>query len=610
MRDFFKQTLSTLLALFIFAGIGVGGLLTLIIGLAASGAKDSMPHVKNRSVLTIDIAAPIADAQPDVSPLEYVQNPGAGNVLALRSTVRAIEEAANDKRIVGIYLTNRNSAAAGGSGFANLKEVREALIKFKTSGKKIYAYDVDWGKKEYYLASVADEIGINPMGSLDISGLSSETTFYGSALQKFGVGVQAIWRGKYKSAVEPWLRSSRTKASREQTEKLLNDLWEEFIQDTSSARQLSAAAVKQVANDKGHMTAEEAKQAKLIDRVAYSDEMLDELKQLTGEDSATKSFKQIGLRNYAEAIDNKITVTRGEKVAIVYAEGEIVNGQGGPGQIGGDRMARQLRKLRQDDSIKAVVLRVNSPGGSATASDIIQRELILTQKSKPVVVSMGGVAASGGYWISTYANKIFAEPNTITGSIGVYGLQPNIQKIANDNGINWDVVKTGKFADSLTIYRPKSKEEIAVIQRIIGQIYDQFLTKVSESRKLDRAKVNEIAQGRVWSGKTAKELGLVDELGGLDAAIAAAAKLANLGDNWHVTESSEALSFEERLLRSFTGNSQLQSIFNPQGNFPSNQPQDPFSEELQKFQTDLASLKSMNDPRGIYMRMPDNLRIR
>jgi protease IV len=605
MRDFFKQTFATLLALFIFAGISVGGLLLLVIGIAVSSSQDSTPQVKNKSVLTIDMTHPITDSSPDAGPLELIQNPALSHVVALRSAVKAIEAAAADDRIVGIYLTNRNTALGSGSGYANLKEVREALAKFKESGKKIYAYDVDWQEREYYLASVADQISINPMGSLELNGLSSETTFYGAALQKFGVGVQAIWRGKYKSAVEPWLRTNRTPASREQTEKLLNDIWQEFLQDTSQARNLPIATVKQLANTKGYMTAEEAKQAKMFDRVAYADEIIDELKQLTGADSTNKSFRQISLKNYAEAVAEQINPEHGSKIAVVYAEGEIVNGQGTPEQIGGDRFARVLRRLRQDKEVKAVVLRVNSPGGSATASDVIQREMILTQKSKPVVVSMGGVAASGGYWISTYANKIFAEPNTITGSIGVYGLQPNFQKIANDNGINWDVVKTGKFADSLTVYRPKNKEEIAVIQRVIGQIYDQFITKVAQSRKLDPKKVQEIAQGRVWSGVTAKELGLVDELGGLEAAIGEAAKIANLGDDWHVAEYPEAATLEERLFRGFLENAQAKGwIKQPE------QTQDIFSDEIQRFQADLNSLRVMNDPKGIYMRMPENLRIR
>jgi protease IV len=290
--------------------------------------------------------------------------------------------------------------------------------------------------------------------------------------------------------------------------------------------------------------------------------------------------------------------TEGEAIAVVYAEGEIVNGMGDPSQIGGDRLARQIRKLRMDPKVKAVVLRVNSPGGSATASEIIQREVILTKKAKPVVISMGSTAASGGYWISTYGSRIFAEPNTITGSIGVFGLQPNFQKLANDNGVTWDVVKTGKFADSRTVSRPKNPEEIAVIQRIIGGIYDQFLTKVSESRKLDPKKVAEIAQGRVWSGAEAKKLGLVDEIGGLNQAIASAAKLAKL-DRWHVMESQRTPGFEERILRSLVGNGQVKEG-----------PENPLTQQFDVIQSDLQMLKSMNDPQGIYMRLPENLQIK
>ncbi|MBE9033217.1 signal peptide peptidase SppA, partial [filamentous cyanobacterium LEGE 11480] len=452
MRDFFKQTLATLLALSIFAGISIGGLLTLIIGIAASSSQDTGPVVQDKSILTIDMGQSMIDSQPQVSAREFLQN-GRPNVIQLRSTIQAIDAAAKDKRIAGIFLFNRNSAVSNGSSYANLKEVRGALEKFKKAGKKIYAYDVDWSEREYYLASVADQIGINPMGSLELNGLSSETTFYGGALEKFGIGVQAIWRGKYKSAIEPWVRKNRSDASRQQTAKLLNDLWQEFLQSSSKTRKLDPKTMQQLSNSKGILTPEEAQKAKLIDNLVYTDQMIDQLKKITGEDQENKSFKQISLPKYAQTIDDDGGFGKRNQVAVIYATGEIVNGQGGPGMIGGDSLARQLRKIRQNNDIKAVVLRVNSPGGSATASEIIQREVILTQKQKPVVISMGGVAASGGYWISTYANKIFAEPNTITGSIGVYGLQPNFQKIANQNGITWDVVKTGKFADSLTVSR-------------------------------------------------------------------------------------------------------------------------------------------------------------
>jgi protease IV len=603
MRDFFKHTLATLLALCIFAGISIGGLLMLVITIAASSSKDAKPTIQKQSILTIDMGQAIADSEPDVSARELLQN-GRPNVVQLRPTVKAIAAAAKDDRISGIFLFNRNSAENNGSSFANLKEVREELEKFKASGKKIYAYSVDWSEKEYYLASVADTIGMNPMGSFELNGLSSETMFYGGALEKFGVGVQAIWRGKYKSAIEPWVRKTRSEASRQQTAKLLNDIWQEFLDTSGKSRKLDAKTLQAVSDSKGMLTPQEAKDAKVVDSLVYNDQMIDELKKVTGEDKDSKSFKQISLQTYAETVDLD-SGKKGDRIAVIYASGEIVNGQGGPGAIGGDSLSRQLRKLRQDDDIKAVVLRVNSPGGSATASDIIQRELILIEKTKPVVISMGGVAASGGYWISTYGSKIFAEPNTITGSIGVYGLQPNFKKVANENGITWDAVKTGKFADSMTISRPKSKEEIAVIQRTIGEIYDQFLTKVSESRKLDKAKVAEIAQGRVWSGNEAKKIGLVDEIGGLEQSIAAAAKLANLGDKWQVQEFPEVQTLEERFLRSVFGNSHVQSFFQAQ-----EQPQDVFTSEFKNLQADFQSLRSLNDPRGIYMRMPENLRIK
>jgi protease IV len=603
MRDFFKHTLATLLALCIFAGISIGGLLMLVVTIAASGSKDAKPTVQKQSILTIDMGQSIADSEPDVSARELIQN-GRPNVVQLRPTVKAIAAAAKDDRITGIFLFNRNSAENNGSSYANLKEVREELEKFKASGKKIYAYSVDWSEKEYYLASVADTIGMNPMGSFELNGLSSETMFYGGALEKFGVGVQAIWRGKYKSAIEPWVRKTRSEASRQQTAKLLNDIWQEFLDTSGKSRKLDAKALQALSDSKGLLTPQQAKDAKVVDRLVYNDEMIDELKKITGEDKDSKSFKQISLPTYAETVDLN-EGKKGDRIAVIYASGEIVNGQGGPGAIGGDSLSRQLRKLRQDDDIKAVVLRVNSPGGSATASDIIQRELILIQKTKPVVISMGGVAASGGYWISTYGSKIFAEPNTITGSIGVYGLQPNFQKVANENGITWDAVKTGKFADSMTISRPKNKEEIAVIQQTIGLIYDQFITKVAESRKLDKAKVAEIAQGRVWSGAEAKKIGLVDEIGGLEQSIAAAAKLANLGDKWQVQEFPEVQTLEERFLRSVFGNSKIQSFFHAQ-----EQPQDIFTSEFKNLQADFQSLRSLNDPRGIYMRMPENLRIK
>jgi protease-4 len=284
---------------------------------------------------------------------------------------------------------------------------------------------------------------------------------------------------------------------------------------------------------------------------------------------------------------------------MVYAQGEIVNGQGSGQQVGGQSFARQLRQVRQDEDVKAVVLRINSPGGSATASEEILREVRLTSQKKPVIVSMGDYAASGGYWIATGANHIFAEANTITGSIGVFGLQFNVQKLASDYGITWDVVKTGRYADSATISRPKTPQELAIAQKSVNQIYNQFLNKVAQSRKLPVQKVAQIAQGRVWSGQDAKKLGLVDEIGGIDDAIEYAAKQANLRDDWEVEEYPKVRSLEKRILEKLTSDESAQE----------RKLADPLTAEFLKIQADLAILKSMNDPRGVYVRLPFNWRI-
>ncbi|MGV0024565.1 signal peptide peptidase SppA [Phormidesmis priestleyi] len=598
MRDFLKHTFATLLGLLIFMGLGFGGLLLLVM---ATASRDPEPQVKDKSVLVFDLSQNITDSKPNSSTREVLNEALTGDdsdSITLKTVLDTIDQATQDKRIVALFL--HGGSGASSSGFATLKEVREALERFKAAGKKIYAYDVDWAEREYYLASVANTLAVNPIGQMEINGLSSESMFFAGALQKYGVGVQVTRVGKYKSAVEPFLLTKRSPANREQTQKLLGDLWGEFLATTSKDRKMTVQQMQAIADSKGILTADEALKSKLADKVAYSDEMVAELKKITGEDDEEKSFRQINLGTYAKIAEEEVQKRGGKnQIAVIYAEGEIVNGQGGSGDVGGDRLARQLRQLRQDDNVKAVVLRVNSPGGSATASEIIQREVILTKKVKPLVVSMGSVAASGGYWIATYGDRIFAEANTITGSIGVFGLQPNVQKIANQNGLTWDVVKTGRFADSQTITRPKNPEELELVQRSVNKIYDQFLTKVSDSRKLQKNKVAEIAQGRVWSGIQAKSLGLVDELGGLDAAIKDAAKRAKLGDDWQIEEYPKSSTFEERILQRLFGTSLGAKVT----------ANNPFSQELNQLQADLTSLNKMNDPRGVYVRLPFDIRI-
>ncbi|MDX2230912.1 MAG: signal peptide peptidase SppA [Leptolyngbyaceae cyanobacterium bins.349] len=592
MRNFFKYTLASLLALFLFLGMSISGLLFLVI---LTASRDPVPKVKDKSILSFDLGLNITDGLQ--TPVDGFGQ-ALGNQLegiSLKATLDAINQAARDRRIVALYL---HGEMTGGAGYAQLKEIRDALQRFRASGKKIIAYDLDWGEREYYLASVADTILMHPFGSLELNGLSSEGTFFAGALQKYGIGVQVTRVGKYKSAVEPFLLTQRSPENRQQTQQLLGDLWGELRGAIAKARNITPQQLQAIADNDGILEPNEAIQRKLVTKTAYEDEVIEQLKQIGTEDD--ESFRQINLSSYATVAQNQLEKGRNanQKIAVVYAEGDIVNGRGDVDQIGGDRFAKILREIRQDEDVKAVVLRVNSPGGSAVASEVIQREVILTRKEKPVVVSMGSVAASGGYWIATYSDRIFAEPNTITGSIGVFGLLPNIQQLGNNNGVTWDAVKTARFADIQTVTRAKTPQEMALIQKSVDRIYDQFLTRVADSRKLPKARVAEIAQGRVWSGIQAKAIGLVDELGGLEAALQDAAKRAKLGDKWQLAEYPQPRSFTELLFDS--PNSQMTKLF---------ESKDPVLMELQKLKAEVALLGNLNDPLSAYARLPFNFRI-
>lgn len=601
MRDFFKYTLASFVGLVLFVVLGMSGLFFLLLFLSVA-TKDAGPRVEDKSILTLNLGLEITDSTPTLNPGDVLGDAIAGTQprrpIALRTVLNGLEAAAEDDRIVGLYLYGNINPQGIGSGFAAMTEVRQALVEFAESGKPIYAYEVNWAERDYYLVSLADTIALNPSGLVELNGFRSEQTFFAGALEKYGIGVQPVRVGRYKSAVEPFTRSDRSPEEREQTQKLLGDLWSDFLTRAADSRQLTPQQLQAIADDQGLLLADEAEEFGLVDQVTYLDELIPQLQELTGEekdeeneDGETQSFRQINIASYADAVVDQ-PATRNQ-VALVFAEGDIVSGEGNLGQVGGDSLARQLRDLRQDKAVKAVVLRVNSPGGSATASEQIAREVLLTTKVKPVVVSMGSYAASGGYQISAYADRIFASPTTITGSIGVFGLLPNVQEIANRNGITWDVVKTGRLADGDTIARPKTPEELAIIQRVVDRIYQQFVAMVAESRSLPPARVAEIAQGRVWSGVEAERLGLVDELGGLEDAIQAAVKQAKLGEDWRVEEYPKARSLEAQILENVIGN-RIQAIA----------PRDPLSLELQKIQADLAALKALNDPIGVYSRLP------
>jgi protease-4 len=604
MGQFFKQTfascLGTLLGLLVFSSLGVGGLAFLLLSFLISSDSSS---VKEKSVLVFNLATNISDAPPSSSLADSLTSESR-ITLNLRQVIAAIEKAALDDSIVGLLLYGRGTV--GEYGYATLTEVRQALAKFRQSGKKIIAYDVEWTEKEYYLASVAEKVIINPVGRMEINGLSSQQTFFADALEKYGVGVQVVKVGSFKGAVEPYTRQDLSVQNRQQLQTLLDTIWSNYSATVAKSRNLTPQQVQTISDTQGILEATTAKKAGFVDEVAHLDRVIVLAKELTGEaknktneEENSGSFSQISLANYASSLDDE-GGDSSDQIAIVYAEGTIVDGQGDRGEIGGDKLAKELRKLQGKEEVKAVVLRINSPGGSATASEVILREIKRLDAKKLVIISMGDVAASGGYWIAMGGQRIFADNDTITGSIGVFGLLLNIQKIANNNGIDWDTVKTGQLADISTITRPKNTQELEIYQAAVNRFYDLFIETVAKGRKLSPDKVRSVAQGRVWTGKDAVKIGLVDQIGGLEAAVQYAAKTAKLGDNWSLKEYPRSQSWQEELF------SNLLQTYLP----PLTKNNHPLTQEWQNFQQELLKLPTFNDPHSVYAKLLFNLDFR
>ncbi len=609
MKNFVTSMMGALAALIVFTG----GCVLLFIGfmaaLAALGGRETTPDFERGSYLVFDLATKISEAPPSI---DLTSLGTRADTMQLRAVTHALRAAATDNRIAGVFISGDLAATTFASGYAALAEVRAALNAVRAAGKPVTAYLTFATTKSYYLASVADDLVMDPYGILLMPGLASEPMFFAGAFEKYGVNVQVTRVGKYKSAVEPFTRREMSPENREEIQKLLNDVWGALLADIAPSRDLTPEAIQATVDAEGLVRAEAAQASKLVDRVAYRDEVYEQLKKNTGRAGTKEPFKQVTLEQYAKVAKDTVTeppvksadgvvskATGRGRVAVVYAEGEIVDGEGDDDQVGSTKFSRTLRKLRQDAEVKAVVLRVNSPGGSASASEVIQREIRLMKKAKPIVVSMGSYAASGGYWIATYGDRIFAEPTTITGSIGVFGVQFDVQRLANDFGITFDSVKTGKFADTLTISRPKTPEELAVFQRMVDWIYGEFVSKVAESRKLERAAVEEIAQGRVWSGLEAMNVGLVDEIGGLDDAIRHAAEKAGLGPNYRVSEFPRPKDLME-VLQELIGR-----------NVPGIARSTSLSAKIaERIERELKVLRSFNDPQGIYARLPLHLSIR
>ncbi|GLH74062.1 signal peptide peptidase SppA [Geothrix limicola] len=588
MKGFFKSFFATLLALMVAGGMAF----LLFFGLVAIIGASGKPTVPSRAVLVFDLDTNLTDGERESDPGEAIGDMlggGGARSQALPAAIEALDRAASDPKISGLFLTGNLQ----GAGPAQLRELREALQRFKAK-KPVLAYNLGWTKRDYYLAAGATTVFLNPFGQMEVNGLASEPMFFGEAFKKYGVEVQVTRVGKYKSAVEPFITDRMSDANREQIQKLLDDIWGEWKDTVAKDRRKSPADIQAIADEKGVVEAADAKALGLVDRIAPYDEVLDELKKLAGKQAKDKDFPQITLATYAgipgEAASGKT------RIAVLVAEGDIVDGEGRPNQIGGERVSRELRKLRMDDRVKAVVMRVNSGGGSASASELIQREVVLTKKVKPVVISMGPVAASGGYWISTYGDRIFAEPTTLTGSIGVFGLLPNVKKLANEHGITWDSVQTAKLANPMTLTRPKSDVELNRIQGVVDHIYEQFISKVADSRRMKKEAVHEIAQGRVWSGLEARKLGLVDELGGLGEAVKYAAKAAKAENDFYVTGPEHEPDALRDLLKNLG-----------QGKSRRLTKAGPVEALADAFKVQFEHMAALNDPKGVYARMPFDL---
>ena len=543
--------LGTLIAMLITFFVKVGVFSAMISSLSSDTETSTV--VKPNSVLYMKLNYEIPDRTTD-NPFSAIDFGSMESIEAtgLNEILHNIDHAMYDEKIKGIYM----ELSSIPTSTATLQELRNKLIEFKESGKFIVCYGEIYSQSAYYLASVADHIWLNPEGMLDIHGMATQIMFYKHLLEKLDVEMQIV-RGpnnRFKSAVEPYFLDKMSDANREQMEKLLGTIWGEILQGISETRNISVEQLNQIADNLELMTdAKKALEYGLVDQLYYKDQVLEELKTMTG---STKKINAVNNANYAKSYKDK-SKSKNE-VAVIYASGQIFDGKGSEENIYSEDLSKTIRKAREDENVKAVVLRVNSPGGSATASAIIGRELDLTREVKPVIVSMGNYAASGGYWISAKGDYIFADPTTLTGSIGVFGTFPNMKGLFNDKlGLTFDVVKTNENADFGTMTQPLTPFQYAKLQENVVKTYDDFTRRVAEGRGLRQTYVDSIGQGRVWAGADAIELGLVDQLGDMEDAIAYAAEKANLGTDFKVTELPEAKSFFVRMMESINKTDEL-----------------------------------------------------
>lgn len=544
--------LGALIALIVTFLIKVG----IFTAIVSSLTKTDVPQPEPNSVLymKLNYAIPDRTTENPFSALNFTTME-TEDVSGLNDILRNIEHAKSDSRIKGIYIEPSSISTSS----ATLQEIRNKLIEFKKSGKFVVTYSENYSQSAYYLATVADKVYLNPEGALDLHGMASQITFYKNLLDKLDIEMQIV-RGpnnRFKSAVEPYFLDKMSEANREQMDKLLGTVWGQILTDISESRNISVEQLNYIADNlETVFDADKALEYGLVDNLYYRDQVLDDLKKRTGSSDALKAIKNTDyLKSYTEDKEAKKKDKKKDKqdaVAVIYASGQIYDGKGNEElSIYSENLCKTIRKAREDDKIKAVVLRVNSPGGSAVASSVIGRELDLTKEKKPVIVSMGNYAASGGYWISAKADYIFADATTLTGSIGVFGTFPNMKGFLNDKvGLTFDVAKTNENADFGSITQPLTEFQYEKLQHMVEKTYNQFTQRVAEGRNLTQTYVDSIGQGRVWAGADALQLGLVDELGDMEDAIAYAVKKAHLGGDYIIKELPEQKDFLSRLMES------------------------------------------------------------
>ncbi|MBK5194680.1 MAG: signal peptide peptidase SppA [Proteiniphilum sp.] len=545
MKDFLKIMLASALG-FIIASI-IFSLIAMIFFFGAMGSmvgslSSEKFTLQDNSVLNLRLNGPITERTPEEDPFTSLISPDIPTAMGLNDIVSAIRKAKNNEKINGIYLDSRMMSAS----MATLAEIRRELESFKESGKFIVSYADTYTQTGYYLASLADKVAINPEGNLDLHGLASTPIFFKDALDKLGIEMQIFKVGTYKSAVEPFTQNEMSEANREQVTSFLHDAWSFLRGDIAESRSLTPQDIDMLANQMPLMqTTDFLLSANLVDTLLYETEMKDYLRSLLDLDE-DKKIPSATVANM-KSVTMKTVKKTDNTIGILYAEGNIVSGSGSA-NIQDKYMVNQIEKLKDDEDIKAVVFRINSGGGSAYASEQIWKAITDLKAEKPVVVSMGDMAASGGYYIACNADKIVAQPTTLTGSIGIFGAIPNLEGLTKKIGVHTDVVKTNEFSDFGNITRPFNDQERQMLQKMIERGYDLFLTRCAEGRNMPKDSLSLYAEGRVWTGNQAREIGLVDELGGIEKAIEIAAEMANLGKSYVVFEYPKMRSRIDELL--------------------------------------------------------------